>query len=80
MSRFKNGVSYYTFGDAMIRVAFPEDEVTCYHCWLIDKDKIGRPVCRALQNRELYYIQEGVHKDCPLKFRREGNESVSAAE
>lgn len=67
VSRFKNGVRYYTIKEMIARVSFPEDEIICFHCWMLDKDKMGRPVCRALHNRELYYIQEGVHEDCPLK-------------
>lgn len=81
MSRFKNGVSYYTIGKMVAVVHFPEDEVTCFHCWMRDNDTIGRPVCRAL-NRELYYIKEGRHEDCPLTIERkdENNESIQGAE
>lgn len=76
MAKFKNGVSYYTKGTMTVTAYFPEDEVTCFHCWLRDKDNIGRPFCRAT-SRELYYIQDGIHEDCPLQFEKQEKEGGS---
>lgn len=69
------GVKYYTTGTVDIAVHFPEDEVTCFHCWLRYKDSGERQMCRLL-NRELYYIREGIHEACPLRFEEVKNESV----
>lgn len=67
---FRQGVSFYTTGTAEIKVHFPENEVTCFHCWMRYKDSGDRQMCR-LMNREVYNINRGIHEDCPLKFEEE---------
>lgn len=67
---FRKGVSYYTTGRVNVTVHFPEDKVKCFHCWMRYKDSTDRQMCRLL-NREIYYINEGIHEDCPLYFEGE---------
>ena len=64
---YVHGVSYYTSGTIELRVHFPEDDVCCFHCPMRYKDSGDRQMCRVL-NREVYYIKEGVHEDCPIEF------------
>lgn len=72
MKDFVKGVRYYTTGKTEISVHFPENDVCCFHCWARYKDSGDRQMCRLL-NRELYYIKEGIHEDCPLQFEEGEN-------
>ena len=64
---YKRSVLYYTMGIAELHIPFPEDKVCCFHCSMRYRDSCDRQMCRLL-NRELYYIHEGIHEDCPLEF------------
>lgn len=67
MRDFYKGVSFYTKARITIEVAFPESDICCFHCPHRYKDSGDRQMCR-LMNKELYYIKQGVHEDCPLEF------------
>ena len=46
MGRFDKGVSYYTFAEANIQMAFPEDEVKCKWCKFVRHyDGLNRDKC-----------------------------------
>ena len=72
---YYHGVRFYTTGKTELKIHFPETDVSCFHCWMRYKDSGDRQMCR-LMNRELYYIKDGIHEDCPLIFEEENNESV----
>lgn len=51
-------------------------DVSCYHCWMRYKDSCDRQMCRLL-NRELYFVKQGIHEDCPLIFNVEETGGVA---
>lgn len=64
---YKKKVEFYTVGETTLKMYFPENDVSCYHCWMRYKDSCDRQMCRLL-NRELYFVKQGIHEDCPLIF------------
>lgn len=75
MKDFRSGVSYYTTGRAEIEIGFPEDDVCCFHCWMLYKDSADRYMCRWL-HKEAYRPKQGILPDCPLHFEEEINEHL----
>ena len=71
MSKFENGVSFYTKAKINKTVAFPENEVCCQYCEFCRAEKeIGRYWCR-LTNDMLYNPQARVlPRNCPLEFEK----------
>lgn len=65
---FEKGVSYYTRGVAEVKVAFPEDQVTCYWCRFCRKDDLGRCWCR-LTNELLHTPISSRGEECPVQMK-----------
>lgn len=69
--RFKNGVSHYTIGRAVITIPFPEDCVRCQYCpYLKYEDYAKRHSCRITQEWLLYPFH-GVGESCPIEIIEE---------
>ena len=65
MGRFDKGVTSYTFAEANIQVAFPEDEVKCKWCrFLRHYDGIDRDKCALTE--EILFSREIIGYRCPL--------------
>ncbi len=72
MKEFKNGVSYYTSGKAIIQINFPEDAVACCWCpFCRAESELGRYWCR-LTNSMIYNPFSGLAQGCPIQFEKEG--------
>ena len=74
MAIYKNGVGFYTTGNASVTVFFPENEVKCQYChrFLRYEDYAKRYSCRLTDERLLHPF-EGIGFECPLEFE-EGEE------
>ncbi len=72
MKAFDRGVSYYTKGQAVIHINFPENDVCCRWCpFCRSEGDLKRYWCR-LTNAMLYnpeYPQ--LPEECPIKFKEE---------
>jgi hypothetical protein len=65
MGRFDKGVTSYTFAEATIQVAFPEDEVKCRWCpYIRHYDGIDRDKCALTE--EILFSREIIGYKCPL--------------
>lgn len=73
MKEFPTGVSYYTA--STIKIYFPEDDVCCYRCPLMDVEyKTNREYCR----RTGEYLPSPRHIigfKCPLNFENKQGEN-----
>ena len=65
-SDFKNGISYYTVGRAIIEVGFPENRVCCEYCDRLIADSLRRPMCSL--TRKLIFAPASIDYDCPVVF------------
>lgn len=76
MSKFDNGVMYYTQGIVRFPVNFPEDERKCKWCPFCRKDNDIRYRC-FITNRILFST-ETLHDDCPIDFetQEDTNEEI----
>lgn len=71
MEKFKGGVLHYTTGQAVVPVAFPEDEILCQWCrFCRAEDSLKRFWCR-LTNEMIINPYGGVGANCPIKFEKE---------
>ena len=65
MGKFDHGVNSYTFAEATIQVAFPEDEVKCKWCpCLKHYDSMNRDKCGLTE--KILYSTEITGHGCPL--------------
>ena len=65
MGRFDKGVTSYTFAEATIQVAFPEDETKCKWCpYIRHYDGIDRDKCALTE--EILFSREIIGYKCPL--------------
>lgn len=72
MKSFKNGVSWYTRGTAIVDVHFPEDDVCCSWCpFCRAENDLGRFWCR-LTNQMIYNPYTERDDDCPIILENEG--------
>ena len=62
MADFKSGVSYYTKGQAIITVAFPENDVCCRWCPFCYEEKgLARSRCKL--TNDIIYAAEFTIRD-----------------
>ena len=65
MGRFDKGVTFYTFAEVTVQLAFPEDEVKCKWCpFLKHYDGIDRDRCE--RTNEIIFSREFIGMKCPL--------------
>ena len=65
MGRFDRGVTSYTFAEATIQVAFPEDDVKCKWCPFIRHyDGLNRDNCSL--THDILFSTELIGQRCPL--------------
>lgn len=76
MSKFKNGIGYYTKAAATVTVYFPEDEIRCGYCpWCRAEKELSRFWCR-LCDKMVYDPHIPKLPDfCPLSFCTEADGS-----
>ena len=69
---FENGVKFYTTGQAVINVPFPENEIRCGYCAFCRPEAdLKRFWCR-LTNKMIYNPYAGFLPEwCPIKFEKE---------
>lgn len=71
----KNGVSYYTWGTATVRVPFPEDMTVCQWCQYVrTEDSLKRCKC-LLTGEYLPFPLTSRGYNCPVKFDMEDDEN-----
>lgn len=70
MKSFDRGVSFYTFGTALIKVGFPENEIKCGYCPFI-KEEYGLKRHKCILTDEMLYSIETRGRKCPLVFTGE---------
>ena len=70
MKSFDRGVSFYTFGTALIKVGFPENEIKCGYCPFI-KEEYGLKRHKCILTDEMLYSIEIRGRKCPLVFTGE---------
>ena len=68
MRAFDRGVDFYTTGQVVFDVNFPENETVCKWCTFCRKDNDIRYRC-FLTNR-IIYSTELRHPDCPIEFNK----------
>lgn len=71
MKDFKNGVSFYT--PASVTIMFPEDDICCHHCPLLDREFSDRET-RYFCKRTSEFIPAPcfmIGRNCPLDFKKE---------
>lgn len=67
MKSFENGVLFYTTGSAVIKIAFPEDEVKCQWCpFCRSEGDLKRYWCRLTNNMLYYPYADGLPDTCPI--------------
>lgn len=65
MGKFDKGVTSYTFAEATIQVAFPEDDVKCRWCpFLRHNDGLNRDKCGLTER--ILFSTEIIGHECPL--------------
>lgn len=69
MSKFQNGISFYTKGKVEVTVPFPEEDVCCANCIFYTK-RHDQPRCYLTSN-VLFNPQYDIDCDCPLNFSKE---------
>lgn len=75
MKSFKNGVSWYTDGKAVVDIHFPENDVCCSWCpFCRSENDLNRFWCR-LTNTMLYNPFVNIASNCPIEFTRKENEN-----
>ena len=69
----KSGVSHYTKGRLSMLVSFPNDEVTCANCILLQEVRGAFPrfYCIAQHGERIFYPENGIDLDCPLDIENE---------
>ena len=66
MAEFKDGVKWYTYGTAVIQIAFPEGQVCCRWCpFCREESGLQRYWCR-LTNKMIYNPGAGLADGCPI--------------
>lgn len=72
MARFDKGVAWYTSGQAIVPVHFPEDQTICRYCQFCRSEaELNRYWCR-LTNRIIYSINNSLPEFCPIQFEDNG--------
>ena len=69
---FENGVRFYTIGQAILDVSFPENEIRCGYCaFCRPESDLKRYWCR-LTNKMIYNPYSAILPEwCPIKFEKE---------
>jgi len=68
---FEKGVRFYTYGEAIIPVSFPEDRTVCQWCrFCRSEDKLHRFRC-LLTDEYILYPFDGVGEKCPIVLKEE---------
>ena len=70
MKEFRNGVSFYTTGYAIIPVKWSENDVCCHWCKFIRKSYgLDRKECMLTDS--IIYNEAMICPDCPIQFEEE---------
>ena len=71
MKKFESGVKWYTTGQAVVDIYFPEDDICCKWCpFCRSESDLGRFWCR-LNNKMIYNPFTGIGDNCPIDFESE---------
>lgn len=71
MSDFKDGVQWFTVGEAHFNVFFPEDKIRCQYCpFCRSESDLNRFWCR-LTNSMIYNPYLDPPDTCPIEFTGE---------
>ena len=80
MAELKDGVSFYTWGKAVLAVPFPEDMTRCQWCpYVRNEDSLKRHRC-LLTGEYLPFPFSSRGNECPITFEEVESETDSEIE
>lgn len=74
--RFEGGVRFYTEGAATVKISFPENDVCCENCRLMQGEYITRRSRCTLTGEIIPDPAYMIGHECPLQFDCEKERSI----